>query len=494
MVRVGGGLYEPLGDTVTVRQRQDPLAFNRMHHAVHEMNRVNGEIEDVRDRIVGIEPITEAGSAEIDGIDLRLDADQEAAVEAVLGSQDVALVQAPPGTGGSRVMTATAVHAAADGDEVLVAAASPASMAALLTTMADTEIDPVCVASTHDLPESQRRLTLRRRVQETDAWEQADQLRDTVHEHHDEQQDIEATFDPEAVDGEAIREAAARGESVADRSADETAAIARWLELQDEIEEKERRIDRYEQRAYEIVLRNADVVCATALDAGWPLLSRIDFDTVLLHGAEAIPEPMALIPLQHGDRAVMIGDPCQLPYQGAGWATEPSLFERLCDRTEDAVIHLWRQYRTHPSILAYPDQRFYDGRLRPVHEDGSYGGLVHRPAGDTDALLDQVRAVVEAQDDTVGIIAATEALAEQISARMPDSPVAVIEDARYRRWDTVVIAVPDPAMLQDERWLNTAVLRADTRCVVVGPQEPLEERFPVLMDTVSHMDEGSDRS
>ena len=117
------------------------------------------------------------------------------------------------------------------------------------------------------------------------------------------------------------------------------------------------------------ILREAQVVCCTLSSSGVDLLSRMDFELVIIDEACQAVEPSALIPLQYKCRhAVLIGDPNQLPptviSQGASaFAYEQSLFQRFQQVSPEGVHLLGIQYRMHPDISRFPNQYFYGGRL-----------------------------------------------------------------------------------------------------------------------------------
>ena len=115
-----------------------------------------------------------------------------------------------------------------------------------------------------------------------------------------------------------------------------------------------------------------DVVCATLIDNGLPLLEKIcpRFPIVLIDECTQATEPRCCIALSKASHAVvLVGDQQQLPptcvsreaeQQGLG----VSLFERIigfgdcCPKTMLTV-----QHRMHPLIHRFPSDQFYDGHL-----------------------------------------------------------------------------------------------------------------------------------
>jgi senataxin len=122
------------------------------------------------------------------------------------------------------------------------------------------------------------------------------------------------------------------------------------------------------------VLAEAAVVCSTLSFAGSPLLQRLanarHFDVVVVDEAAQAVEPSLLVPLVMGmcRRAVLVGDPAQLPATvisaaAAARGYAGSMFARLAAAGHPVHV-LDTQYRMHPAISRFPSLRFYGGRLR----------------------------------------------------------------------------------------------------------------------------------
>jgi superfamily I DNA and/or RNA helicase len=104
----------------------------------------------------------------------------------------------------------------------------------------------------------------------------------------------------------------------------------------------------------------------------WPAGHAPLFDALVVDEAAQAVEPATLIPaalLRQGTsaRAVLVGDPRQLPPTVLSRAAETallaqSLFERL-QRAGCSVQMLEEQHRMHPAIAAFPSSFFYEGRL-----------------------------------------------------------------------------------------------------------------------------------
>ncbi|WVQ83579.1 hypothetical protein IAT38_005720 [Cryptococcus sp. DSM 104549] len=131
-----------------------------------------------------------------------------------------------------------------------------------------------------------------------------------------------------------------------------------------------RYLDGARRAARDLILNEADIVCATLSGAGQDSLAPHTFETVIIDEAAQAIEMSCLIPLKYGcKRCIMVGDPNQLPPTTFSTEAEKnsynqSLFVRITKRDPTHVQLLSIQYRMHPNISELPSKVFYDGRLR----------------------------------------------------------------------------------------------------------------------------------
>lgn len=125
--------------------------------------------------------------------------------------------------------------------------------------------------------------------------------------------------------------------------------------------------NRLESFLAERAVDGAEVICCTLVGAADRTLSGRRFGTAVLDEAGQALEPAAWIPIRSADRVVLAGDAAQLPptvkHSGAIKAgLGISLLEKAIGR--DRNVHLLdTQYRMHADIMAFPNARFYEGRL-----------------------------------------------------------------------------------------------------------------------------------
>ena len=132
------------------------------------------------------------------------------------------------------------------------------------------------------------------------------------------------------------------------------------------------------RRAARPALMKADVVVCTCSNTYGSTLAGVRFDSVVIDEAGQAVEPEALMPITRGaQRVTLIGDTKQLgPVVKSRRASHGglglSLFARLADcGTSSTFLNV--QFRMHPSIAAYPSQRFYDGRL--LSDDSTHNNI-----------------------------------------------------------------------------------------------------------------------
>jgi ATP-dependent RNA/DNA helicase IGHMBP2 len=143
--------------------------------------------------------------------------------------------------------------------------------------------------------------------------------------------------------------------------------------LLDEARALERDARRELANAEGAVMGRARVVLATCAGADHPVLADERFDVVVLDEATQAVDPLALAALLRAPRAVLAGDPHQLPptvidAAAARGGLGTTFFERLARGAGAAgapiaPVMLVQQHRMHEEIMRFPSERTYGGRL-----------------------------------------------------------------------------------------------------------------------------------
>jgi hypothetical protein len=267
----------------------------------------------------------------------------------------------------------------------------------------------------------------------------------------------------------------------------------------------------------------SDVVCTTT-NAAHRFGENI-FDYAVVDEASQATIPATLVPMTRAKRTILAGDHRQLPpYHSAeshdDEQFEISLFEHVLDGYgEDVVTTLETQYRMNREIAAFPNERFYGGRLghgsknrnwtvaglpplKAYHVEGEEArtpGSSYYNDAEVAAVVEEVSGLVEAgiPPDSIGVIAPYSGQVGKIRGGLidvvPDEghgdvEVATVDSFQGSERDVVVISFvrsnPEGHSgfltfpTEGPRRLNVALTRARKRGVLVGNFDTLRTRAP----------------
>ena len=269
------------------------------------------------------------------------DAQREAVLHAMTCAP-VALVHGPPGTGKTRTLVEVVRQAVAAGSRVLVTAASNTAVDNLAERLLACGVPLVRLGHPARVLESVEDHTLDALVDASEAARLAKRWT------------VEAMALRRKVDARMARGALPREERYA--------MLGESNRLFGDARHHLR-------RAQDAILARFPVVCATAAGARSSALERERFDLVVLDEATQAPDPMALVPLGRAPRAVLAGDPQQLPPTVLDAEAERgglgrTIFERVAGRLGAAAVRmLVVQHRMHEVLTRFPSAHMYGGRL-----------------------------------------------------------------------------------------------------------------------------------
>ena len=324
--------------------RDEPTAtFDRGARAIGRMRDAKAGTDEarLRDVLFGEKPPRYAKPPEVTWRDRELNEPQRVAVTHALAAQDIALIHGPPGTGKTRTLVEVIRQKVALGEKLLVTAASNAAVDNVTAQLVAEGVE--CVRLGHPA-----------RVSPVVEDRTLDALLEASGDFA-----LARKWHTEAVDRK--RRARMRLER----------GQIRHHELRDEMREANalhRDARKQLAGAQEAIIARMPVVCATAAGTDVALLGDAVFDTVILDEATQAPDPIAMVALLRGRRAVLAGDPCQLPptvidpvvaREGLG----TTFFERLAQSAPDAVRMLVVQHRMNEALMAFPSASMYRGKL-----------------------------------------------------------------------------------------------------------------------------------
>lgn len=351
-IAVDGDYAEFLEDAAVNLDREAPeVSFVRGEQAIARVRAAEpgSALGQLRETLFGERPpeFQPRAGAPRAFFDQGLDTTQRDAVEHALSAQRVALIHGPPGTGKTRTLVEVIRQAVADGQRVLVAAPSNTAVDNLGERLAREGVAVVRLGHPARVSAALEARTLDALVEASDARSRA---RRWIADANALRRRLERQRRRERLPRHAMRE--------------------QWQEFRNLMRDARRALDA--ERASQ--LGRAQVVCATAAGAETATLAALRFELVILDEATQSVDPLSLAALARGERAVLAGDPQQLPptvlaASAAREGLSHTLFERLAERWGESVVRLLQvQYRMHEALMRFPSQSMYAGRLRAAPE------------------------------------------------------------------------------------------------------------------------------
>jgi len=278
-------------------------------------------------------------------------------------------------------------------------------------------------------------------------------------------------------------------------------------------------VRRIESQMRDDILDRAQVLCCTCIGTGHALLDGRRFSRVLIDEATQATEPASLVPLVRGARqVVLVGDHRQLPptvisKRAENGGLRRSLFERLVAMGIEPML-LNTQYRMHPAISLFPNDRFYKGKLIDgveASERPNPAGLLwndwevpivflpveggettspdgaskenHAEAGWAARLLEGLLDAGDLQSEDIGIITPyagqVRAIRDALPERFDSVEVRTVDGYQGREKDVILFSCVrsnqdgNVGFLSDPRRLNVALTRARRGLVVIGDPNTL---------------------
>ncbi len=327
-------------DAIQLDLEPDEATFDRGEAALRRFS-TDSKLATLRELLFGDAEPSFGPRPELQVKDERLNQSQREAVSLALAAEQVALIHGPPGTGKTRTLVEVVRQHLALGKSVLVTAASNTAVDHLTRQLIALGVKPLRLGHPTRVAEDLRERTLETLMQATEEYRLARQWQHearALHERHHKQK--------------------ARSARTLPRSD--------WRIRANQLNADARRSLK-EARAK--VLRRTRVVCTTAAGTDSKLIGDTLYDVVILDEATQAPDPIALAALCRGKRAVLAGDPCQLPPtvvdgEAARAGLASTLFERASRRWSAGATHMLTvQYRMHALLMSFPSASMYHGRL-----------------------------------------------------------------------------------------------------------------------------------
>ncbi|GAB6138784.1 IGHMBP2 family helicase [Halanaerobaculum tunisiense] len=395
------------------------ITFQRMLAALDELETAEGRLEEIRDKSLGLSEIKFGSLPEVDYYNQSLNQSQQQAVCSALAAEDFFLIHGPPGTGKTMTCIEVLQQAIKQEQEILATADSNTAVDNLVERLVKRDVAVLRVGHPARVNPLLREHTLDYLIEKQEQYQKASRLREKAYKLKDKQDN-----DPDCVypsgknrrgfSNQQIKDLASKEINGRPRglSPKKITGMAKWLELQEEIDQLFTEIERLESEAVAELIAKADVVCTTNSTAGSDILADKEFDLLLIDEATQSTEPSALIPLVKANKAVLAGDHKQLPptilnEEAAGKGLDKSLFERLLEVHGAGIKEMLSlQYRMNQEIMNFSSQEFYDGQLEAAQQikDWKLADLdIELPTGDspTEKVLTALETITFL--DTVGM-------------------------------------------------------------------------------------------
>ncbi len=304
---------------------------------------------------------------------------------------------------------------------------------------------------------------------------------------------------------------AKRGVSKRGISASNIFKMARWIILQERINELNEKKNRLIQQITDQIIDEAEIVFTTNSGAGSELLENKSFDVVFIDEAAQATEPAALIPLLKAKRAVLAGDHKQLPptiLSDGARELGVSIFERF--EALYKCSHMLRvQYRMNDTICRFPSCEFYNcelvshesvkniklsdiarpdeflcgdtpvvffnagGRFTEVQKEGSTSR--YNP-GEAEFVKHLVYSLLSSglKAEDIGVITPYKDHEEYMKKMITAVEIKSVDGFQGREKEVIVLSLvraneeEEIGFLKDKRRLNVAITRAKRKLIIVG--------------------------
>lgn len=285
----------------------------------------------------------------------ELNESQNSAVKAINSSLPVLVVHGPPGTG----KTTTLVHAVAElvqnGEKVLVTAPSNAATDHIALRLIGKGIKVLRVGNTTKVNSQLLPHTVEGKMLSGNEQKQLKKLRIQAEEYRKMSHQYKRNF------GKEERE-------------------QRKLLIQ-EVKNIRKEIKALQNFYVEKWVDEASVICGTPVALNDPALKGKKFQTLIIDEAGQCLEPMAWIAVKDISRMVLAGDHHQLPptvisEKAADNGLNRSFLEVVAEKNVETVF-LDTQYRMRENIAAFPNEYFYENRLKTPEELKNTGLHIH---------------------------------------------------------------------------------------------------------------------
>ena len=446
-------------------------------------------------------------------IDENLNDSQKEAIENALSCENFFLIHGPFGTGKTRTLVELISQETRQGHKVLATAESNAAVDNILERLMDnkkltlTRLGHPQRVSKHNITQ-----TLAYKAENHKLNKKIKKIHKKI-DNMIEKRKVHTKPTPQYRRGYGdydILHMASKGKGGRGISSDKMKSMAKWIEINQEIDEAHDEIKRIENRMIKDIIDSSDVILATNSSSALEAIARVKFDVAIIDEASQATIPSVLIPIAKAHRFILAGDHKQLPptiISDRAGALSKTLFEELIRMYPFKSQLLDIQYRMNSLLMKFPNEEFYNNGLKSdssvddinirdildSHQDEEALLFIdtsnildnrERHLKDSKSIVNEIEAEIAVRiaddylndgvgEEDIGIISP---YADQVKIIQENTPIEVktVDGFQGREKEIIIISTVrsndngNIGFLSDLRRLNVAITRAKRKLIIIG--------------------------
>ena len=451
-------------------------------------------------------------------IDENLNDSQKKAIENALSCENFFLIHGPFGTGKTRTLVELISQETRQGHKVLATAESNAAVDNILERLMDnkkltlTRLGHPQRVSKHNITQ-----TLAYKVENHKLNKKIKKIHKKI-DNMIEKRRVHTKPTPQYRRGYGdydILHMASKGKGGRGISSEKMKSMAKWIEINQEIDEAHDEIKRIENRMIKDIVDSSDVILATNSSSALEAIARVKFDVAVIDEASQATIPSVLIPIAKAHRFILAGDHKQLPptiISDRAGALSKTLFEELIRIYPFKSQLLDIQYRMNSLLMKFPNEEFYNNGLKSDSsvDDINIKDILdsrqdedallfidtsdiadnrERHLKDSKSIVNEIEAeiAIRIADDylsdgvnesDIGIISP---YADQVKIIQENTEIEVktVDGFQGREKEIIIISTVrsndngNIGFLSDLRRLNVAITRAKRKLIIIGNKDTL---------------------